>query len=145
MLRLEKGHIIFGVDTDALSNPLEAGLEWLVRFDKPTFLGREPLERIKRRGMRSRLVGFHLKDAVKNQAKLKDMEGCQVVDGGWPVGRVTSVRHSPTLDLALGLAWVPLASSQPGKSFLIRFNDHDVAAEVVQLPFYDPSMQRQKG
>ena len=52
----------FGVDTDALSNPLEAGLEWMVRFDKPVFHGREPLLRFKARGPRSRLVGFHLLD-----------------------------------------------------------------------------------
>src|SRR5207245_2538770 len=46
VLRLEKGHLIIGVDTDALSNPLDAGLEWLVRFDKPMFHGREPLRRL---------------------------------------------------------------------------------------------------
>src|SRR5262249_46239730 len=45
VLRLEKGHLLFGVDTDALSNPLEAGLDWMVRFEKPMFHGREPLLR----------------------------------------------------------------------------------------------------
>src|SRR5439155_16873388 len=35
--RLEKGHLIIGQDTDALSNPLEAGLAWMVRFEKPQF------------------------------------------------------------------------------------------------------------
>src|SRR5262249_7118522 len=58
VLRLEKGHLIVGVDTDALSNPLDAGLGGLVRFDKPQFLGRAPLLRLKEMPARQRLVGF---------------------------------------------------------------------------------------
>jgi sarcosine oxidase subunit alpha len=139
ILRLEKGHLIIGQDTDALSNPLEAGLEWLVRFDKPFFVGREPLLRLREMGPRSRLVGFHMLD----RDRVPD-EGCQVVEGQRPVGRVTSARYSPTLERSLGLAWVPAVRSAVGERFLIRWNDGDVPAIVVPLPFYDPSGQRLK-
>jgi sarcosine oxidase subunit alpha len=144
VLRLEKGHLLFGVDTDALSNPLEAGLDWMVRFEKPMFHGREPLLRFKSRGPRSRLVGFRLQEKLPAATDWRALEGCQVVEAGLPVGRVTSMRHSPTLERPLGLAWVPAKSSQPGQHFVIRWNEADVAAEVVALPFYDPEMKRLK-
>jgi sarcosine oxidase subunit alpha len=139
ILRLEKGHLIIGQDSDALSNPLEAGLEWMVRFEKPVFVGREPLRRLKEMGPRSRLVGFFMegKDEVPS-------EGCQVVEQGRPVGRITSARYSPTLQRVLGLAWVPVAGSAVGQRFLIRWNGSDVAAVVAGLPFYDPEGKRQK-
>jgi sarcosine oxidase subunit alpha len=139
ILRLEKGHLIIGQDTDALSNPLEAGLEWLVRFDKPLFHGREPLLRLREMGPRSRLVGFQMLDRDRVPE-----EGCQVVEGRRPVGRVTSARYSPTLERSLGLAWVPAARSAVGERFLIRWNDGDVPAVVATLPFYDPRGQRLK-
>jgi sarcosine oxidase subunit alpha len=137
ILRLEKGHIIVGADTDALSNPLEAGLESLVRFDKPQFIGRTPLVRMKERGLRSRLIGFfvlHSKQAVQ--------EGSQVVDKGYPIGRVTSARVSPTIGVSLGLAWVPVGWAATGSRFLIRWNGSDMDAIVARVPFYDPQGER---
>jgi sarcosine oxidase subunit alpha len=139
ILRLEKGHFIVGVDTDALSNPLEAGLEWLVRFDKPQFHGREPLLRLKAMGPRSRLVGFRMADG-----EAMPEEGCQVVERGAPVGRVTSVRYSPTLDGIIGLAWVPAARCKVGSRFAIRFQGRDISAVVASVPFYDPEGKRLK-
>jgi sarcosine oxidase subunit alpha len=137
ILRLEKGHPIIGQDTDALSNPLEAGLVGLVRFDKPCFHGREPLRRLQTMGPRSRLVGFHMLDRYRVPE-----EGCQVVERGRPVGRVTSARYSPTLERALGLAWVPAARAEAGEPFWVRWHDAEVPAVVVPLPFYDPDGKR---
>jgi sarcosine oxidase subunit alpha len=139
VLRLEKGHPIVGQDTDALSNPLEAGLGWLVRFDKPSFHGREPLLRLREMGARSRLVGFHMVDRDRVPS-----EGCQVVEGHRPVGRVTSSRYSPTLERSLGLAWVPASRSAAGERFTIRWNEGDVTAVVAPTPFYDPEGRRLK-
>jgi sarcosine oxidase subunit alpha len=140
ILRLEKGHLIIGQDTDALSTPLDAGLAALVRFEKPEFHGKEPLQKLQRRGPRSRLVGFTLLKGGKAPE-----EGCQVVDKGMPVGRVTSSRLSPTLGQFIGLAWLPASRSSVGERFLIRSNGTDVPAIVTQLPFYDPDGQRLKG
>jgi sarcosine oxidase subunit alpha len=137
VLRLEKGHLIVGQDTDALSNPLEAGLEWLVRFDKPYFHGRETLLRLESMVARSRLVGFFMLEGQRVPP-----EGCQVVEQGRPVGRVTSARHSPTLGRGLGLAWVPAARSAVGERFLIRWNGADGPAVVAAVPFYDPQGTR---
>jgi sarcosine oxidase subunit alpha len=140
ILRLEKGHLIIGQDSDALSNPLDAGLEWMIRFDKPLFHGRDFLLRLKAMKPRSRLVGFQMDGTDRVPS-----EGCQVVEQGVPVGRVTSARFSPTLQRSLGLAWVPASRSAVGDRFLIRWNGIDVAAVVVPLPFYDPTGARLRG
>jgi sarcosine oxidase subunit alpha len=137
ILRLEKGHLIIGQDTDALSTPLASGLEWIVRFDKPLFHGREPLRRLREMGPRSRLVGF-----LMTNSTLVPSEGCQVVDGGRPVGRVTSARYSPTLERSLGLAWVPAAKARAGETFHIRWSGADIPAVVAAGPFVDPQGRR---
>jgi sarcosine oxidase subunit alpha len=147
ILRLEKGHIIIGQDTDALSNPLDAGLGWMIKFAKPEFHGRDALVRLKEMEPSARLCGFVLpgeKD-LKCPAHLwRDWEGCQVVEGGKSVGRVTSLRHSPTLERAVGLAWAPAAQASEGGAFTIRWNNLNVVAQVAQLPFHDPEGKRLK-
>ena len=139
ILRLEKGHLIIGQDTDALSNPLEAGLERMVRFDKPLFHGREPLLRLQAMGPRSRLVGFQMLDSPRVAP-----EGCQVVEDGKPIGRLTSTRFSPTLERSIGLAWLPAAKAVVGQRFFIRWDETDVPAMVTALPFYDPDGRQLK-
>jgi sarcosine oxidase subunit alpha len=139
ILRLEKGHLIIGQDTDALSNPLEAGLEWLVRFEKPRFLGREPLLQFRARGLRSKLVGFVMADSDRVVP-----EGSQVVEQGRPVGRLTSTRYSPTMKRSIGLAWLPVQKVSIGERFLIRCNGADVPALVARVPFFDPDGKRLK-
>jgi len=139
IMRLEKGHLIVSQDTDALSNPYEAGLAWLVKLDKPDFVGKPSLERLKTAGMRDRLVGFRVDDAT-----LVPNEGDAVERGGQPVGRVTSARFSPTLRASIGLAWVPTEQAAVGTPLRIRVNGHSTSAQVVKTPFYDPDGARMK-
>jgi sarcosine oxidase subunit alpha len=146
ILRLEKGHLIVGQDTDAQSDPFGAGLERMVRLEKPHFHGREPLLRRKQLAPRSRLVGFQL-DAATLAApgeNARELEGCQVVQQGRPVGRVTSARYSPTLERTIGLAWVPAIQAAAGERLLIRWNSSDLPAVVSPVPFFDPEGKRLK-
>jgi sarcosine oxidase subunit alpha len=144
VLRLEKGHLIFGQDTDALASPLGAGLERMVKFAKPMFHGREALLRLKEKGPRIRLVGFYLQAWRGDDQSVRQLEGSQVVEQGRSVGRVTSARYSPTRNMYIGLAWVPAASAAAGSQFLIRHEGADLGAEVVPVPFYDPEGKRLK-
>lgn len=136
LLRLEKKHVIVGVDTDALSNPLEADLAWVVRWEKPDFIGKSSLLRIRENGLKNRLVGFVVRDASVPE------DGCAVVNNGSVVGRVTSCRYSPHVGSAIGFAWVPVTSSEPGSRFCIGHRDQTVIAEVVNEQFYDPEGAR---
>jgi sarcosine oxidase subunit alpha len=136
-LRLDKQHIIVGQDTDALSNPFDAGLGGMVKLDKPDFVGKAGLQRAARSPGSQQLVGF----VIDGTGSISD-EGCQVVDQNRPAGRVTSCRFSFTRGLAVGLAWVPRQLSEDGKQFTIRANGSLVTARVHREPFYDPDGTR---
>ena len=139
VLRLEKGHIIVTQDTDALTTVLEADMGWACKFDKDDFVGKPALQRLQERGLRQRLVGFEVPGGQLPN------EGDQVLDaGGGPVGRVTSVRHSPTLDRVIGLAWLPLSGTATAPEFSIRSNGRTLHAAVVPTPFYDPDGSRMR-
>jgi sarcosine oxidase subunit alpha len=141
-LRLEKGHLIVGQDTDALSSPFEVGLGWAVKMQKPSFVSRRSLAIRKARPLARRLVGF----IVEGDAGAEVRECHLVVDGSEVVGRVTSVVRSPTLGQTLGLAFVPKAWAVNGHSFAVRLNRQQrVSARVVPTPFYDPENIRQRG
>ncbi|MEO8017990.1 MAG: 2Fe-2S iron-sulfur cluster-binding protein [Pseudomonadota bacterium] len=135
VLRLEKGHAIVAQDTDALTNPFEAGLGWAVRMGKPFFVGQRSLRIHVRRGARQKLVGFEIsagqapQDATVTEANL-------LIQNGNIAGRVTSVAHSPTLGRTIGLAMAAPHLSEPGSNLVIRAADgRQVAARVVRTPF----------
>jgi sarcosine oxidase subunit alpha len=139
VLRLEKGHVIVGQDTDGLTNPLEIGAGWALRMSKPFFVGQRSLQALQRRPLRQQLVGFTLPDAGDKRPK----ESHLVIDEGRIAGRVTSIQHSPTLARAIGLALVEPAIAQRG-AFRIRIDGGtELRATVVSLPFYDASGERQ--
>src|SRR5262249_2573553 len=60
LLRLEKGHIIIGQDTDGLTTPLQARMDWAVKMDKAFFVGQRSLRIIEKRPLKQVLVGFAL-------------------------------------------------------------------------------------
>jgi sarcosine oxidase subunit alpha len=140
VLRLEKGHIIIGQDTDGLTSPFEAGLERLVRMDKPFFVGQRSLAILARRGPRQQLAGFRLEAP---RAPL--LESNLAIGNGEIVGRITSIAWSATLGCTIGLAMLSPALTKPGTRVQFR-DDRGVlhAAVVVEPPFYDPDNLRQR-
>ncbi|MDT8305120.1 MAG: 2Fe-2S iron-sulfur cluster-binding protein [Anaerolineae bacterium] len=145
ILRLEKGHIIVGQDTDGLTNPFEAGMAWVVKTDKLDFLGRRALLMSDEQGHSKRLVGFTITGGALPE------EGNQIVrPGAGPtgleiIGRITSVRYSPTLDRVIGLCWLPVEMAMPGRTFTVRARGELLSGEVVATPFYDPEEVRLRG
>mgnify|MGYP003694060043 CR=1 FL=1 len=59
-LRLEKGYPLYGHELDDTTTPLEAGLEWVTKFSKPNFIGRDILMRQKEIGVKRKLVGLEM-------------------------------------------------------------------------------------
>ncbi|MBF0277408.1 MAG: FAD-dependent oxidoreductase [SAR324 cluster bacterium] len=138
ILRLEKGHLIPGVDTDALSNPYEAGVDFTVKEDKENFVGKAFLKNFKERGIENKLVSYKL-----NSADPIPEDGVAILKNGKIIGRVTSSRMSPTLGFGIGLAWVPRDLSGAGSRFQIRLaNGQDVTAETLDHAAYDPQGER---
>jgi sarcosine oxidase subunit alpha len=136
ILRLEKQHILVGQDTDAESDPYEAGLGWMVKDDKEDFLGLRSLRDLKERGPLERLVGFTAPE------RWLPPEGASVVrEGAW-VGRVTSARRSEAVGGVVGLAWVPAEWAADGSTFEIQFGGSHTIGTVRIDPFYDPRGER---
>ncbi len=142
LLRLEKGHLIMGQDSDGLSYPAEAGMDWAVKGDKPFFLGQRSLSILKTRPLKRRLVGFAFPEAYGGPVPRE----CElVIHGGEIAGRVTSAAFSPTLKQVIGMAYVQPELSAPGTPVRIRTGGRWLfTARVVELPFYDPGNLRQK-
>jgi sarcosine oxidase subunit alpha len=138
VLRLEKKHIIVGVDTDALSNPYEAGMAWVAKLDKPDFIGRAALARMKQSPLERTLVGFELEGATVPP------DGSPVLVDGKPVGLATSVRFSWERKKVIGMAWVTPAEAKQGTRITLRSDAVDYSAHVVEEVFYDPAGQRLK-
>jgi sarcosine oxidase, subunit alpha len=135
VLRLEKGHVIIGQDTNAESQPFEAGMPWIVKLDKENdWIGRYSIEWYQRRGDRFALVGF------EGQNGSVPKEGAQIIGaGGMPVGRVTSSRFSRRLGKSIGIAWVPASSSEEGTPIVISDpSGAQIPASVRRSAFYDP-------
>ncbi|HLJ14063.1 MAG TPA: 2Fe-2S iron-sulfur cluster-binding protein [Bryobacteraceae bacterium] len=132
LLRLEKRHVIVGVDTDALTNPYEADLGWAAKLDKPEFSGKSALTQAAGHALRERLVGFVL------PGREVPPDGAAIVENGKPTGRVTSSRYSPAKQATVGLAWVSPAKAHEGASIDVRLNGQLVSASVTLQAFYDP-------
>ena len=136
LLRLEKRHVIVGVDTDALSNPYEAGMAWVAKLDKPDFIGRNALSRFAEAAPQQSLVGF-----VMNEDAIPQDGAAILVDGAL-AGRVTSARYSPKNGKAVGLAWVAAKRAAEGAEIQIRVDGGVARARIVQEAFYDPAGER---
>ena len=136
ILRLEKKHVIVGQDTDAVSNPLDSDMDWVVRFDKEDFIGRQGMKMASDRGLRNKLVGFIMEDGQVPE------DGVPVVSGDKPIGKVTSARFSPTMNKGFGIAWVPVELAQNGAQISILVNGKPRPAQVTLQPFYDPEGER---
>ena len=134
ILRLEKKHLIVGQDTDALSNPVEAGMSWVIKGDKEDFVGKACLMLVTGRAPQNQLIGFVSEHRIE--------EGSAVVVDGKPVGRVTSARLVPGQGKCFGMAWVPAERSSDGTIFTIGQGGKHFSARAHALPFYDPRGER---
>jgi len=141
LLRLEKGHIIIGQDSDGVTNALELNMDWALKMDKPFFVGQRSLQAMSRLPRKQTLVGFTLDDAAAGVPK----ECHLVIEAGEIAGRVTSIALSPTLGKVIGLALVNPALAKTGQTLSIRIDGGAmVRATVADTPFYDPQNARQK-
>jgi aminomethyltransferase len=132
-LRLEAAMALYGNDIDATTTVLEADLGWILKLAKPSFNGREVLERQKAEGVRRKLVGFELVDRGIPR------HGCDCYHGGDKVGTVTSGTQAPFLKKSIGMAYLPADLAAPETAFEVDVRGRRLAARVVPKPFYKRS------
>ncbi|HPF97710.1 MAG: glycine cleavage system aminomethyltransferase GcvT [Mangrovimonas sp.] len=129
-LRLEMGYCLYGNDIDDTTSPIEAGLGWICKFNKP-FTNSEALEKEKLHGPERKLVAFELDERGIPR------HDYDIVDGqGKTIGRVTSGTMSPSLGKGIGLGYVPSVFAEEGSKINIQIRKNAIPATVVKLPFY---------
>jgi aminomethyltransferase len=131
-LRLEMKYALYGNDIDETTNPLEAGLGWVVKLAKPDFVGKAALEAARAKGLTRKLVGF---DMVERGIP---RHGYPLLDASTrtPIGVVTSGTQSPSLDRPIGVGYVDLAHAAPGSEIAVEIRGEARRARVVETPFY---------
>lgn len=130
-LRLEAGMPLYGNELDRETTPFDAGLERVVKLDKPgDFVGRDALAKVAATGPAKRLVGLVV-------------EGRGIARHGHPVhlgerrtGVVTSGTQSPTLGVPIAMAYVAPGDAETGTIVEVEIRGNRVPARVVPLPFY---------
>jgi glycine cleavage system aminomethyltransferase T len=128
-LRLEKGHVIIGMDTELDTTPRRIGMEWAVKMDKPYFVGRTSLERTEPLPDHRRLFGYTMEGPAP-------VEGAPISVGDRIVGHVTSSFTSPATGRAVMLGW------QKHTPFADTVTIDGRTATVTPVPFYDPEGSR---
>lgn len=132
LLRLEKGHILIGQDTDFDSTPGKLGLDWAVKIEKPWFVGQAALRRIATTSAHQRLV------SILFDKGCAPFEGAALILDGRHAGHLTSSRFSPALGRGVALGWI---RAQDGV-FPSRVEADGVRGEVVHGAFYDPKGEK---
>lgn len=130
-LRLEKGHIVVGQDTDFDSTPRRINHEWAVKLDKPDFVGKQALLRTNKVALDRQLAGLVLDGPPPP-------EGALIWNGGDNVGYVTSSAFSPALNRTVMLGWLALTDGRLPDDVTIDGRQ----ARRMPTPFYDPAGTR---
>ena len=129
-LRLEKAYPLYGHEIDDTTTPLEAGLEWVTKFAKPDFIGREVLLRQKETGVKRKLVGLELLEPGIARGEYG------LFKNGRSIGRVTSGTKSPSLGKSIALGYVEVAETGLDNVIDVEIRARKVPAKIVAVPFY---------
>ena len=128
-LRLEAGLPLHGHELGEGITSLQAGLEWVVAWNKPDFRGKSALASEKERGLARRLVGI----SIPGRRPARD--GTRVLDAsGSEIGFVSSGNFSPTLGHCVAMAFVE-PSTKVGDSVSMDVRGTVIAGTVVATPF----------
>jgi aminomethyltransferase len=129
-LRLEKAYPLYGHELDDTTTPLEAGLEWVIKFSKGDFLGRAALLRQKQQGVTRKLIGLEMIEPGIARSHYPILRQGQVI------GEVTSGTKSPTLGRSIALGYVAADQAAVGNTVEVEIRGRRIAARIVSLPFY---------
>jgi aminomethyltransferase len=128
-LRFEMRYCLYGNDIDKTTHPLEAGLGWVVKFDKGDFIGKDNLSKIKEAGLKRKLVGFEVTNKGIPRPHL------DIDNENKKIGHVTSGTFSPSLKKGIGLGYVALPYTKVGTKLKVM-GKTPIEVEIIKGPFY---------
>ena len=131
-LRLEMGFCLYGNDITDETSPIEAGLGWITKTGiEDDFSSKSIFVKQREEGIKRKLVAFKVDD------RRVPRNGYEIVnEEGERIGKVTSGTMSPSLDLPVGMGYVPKAYAKKGTAIGIKIRSKVLKATVVKAPFY---------
>ncbi|MCI5073004.1 glycine cleavage system aminomethyltransferase GcvT [bacterium] len=139
LLRLEMGYLLSGQDFNKNTHVLEAGLSWVTKLDKGSFIGKDAVANLKEQGVKQRVRAFKL------LGKGVPREGYTIwldEDKTQKLGQVTSGSFSPQLKQGIGLAMLSTEPKLGSKLFVELRKDKLVMGEVCKPPFVKSSVKK---
>lgn len=129
-LRTEMKYSLYGHEINDAMNPYESLLGWVIKADKKDFIGKVPMVKAKQEGLKRKLIGFKLLDkGIPRQDYLVFSADNK------EIGKVTSGTLSPTLNEAIGIAYVAAEHSQEGSEIYVDIRGRKAKAKVCKTPF----------
>ena len=130
LLRLEAGFLLYGNDISEDTTPLEAGVEQVVKYSKPAFIGKDAMLKQKEAGISRRLIAFEmLQTAVPRH-------NYPIWKGGRKIGIVTSGNFFPHKQQGIGMGYVETAFAEFGVKIFVAIRCRSVPAIVARPPFH---------
>ncbi len=135
-LRLEMRYALYGNDIDETTNPVEAGLGWVVKAAKGEFVGRDAIEKVRVAGPRRKLVGLEMADRAVAR------HGYPIVKDGHTLGVVTSGSYGPSVDKSIALAYVDAAHAVVGADLGVEIRGQARPGRIVKTPFHPSRVKK---
>ena len=129
ILRMEMKYCLYGNDIDNTTNPIEAGLSWIIALAKTEFIGKDAILDVKEKDQSKQLIAFIMEErGIPRQ-------GYEIFIDSKKVGVVTSGTHSPKLKKGIGLAYVDRPFHKVGQGISIHIRNNFVPAQIIKPPF----------
>jgi aminomethyltransferase len=130
-LRLEAGLCLYGNDIDEETTPLEAGLGFVVKLKKDSFIGKDALIKQKAEGIKRKRVGLVMLE------KSIPRQGNEVYKDNQKIGAITSGTFSPILKKGIAVAYVSVENAVEGNIAAVKIRDKSAKAQIAKFPLYD--------
>ena len=131
-LRLEAGLCLYGNDIDESITPLEAGLSFVVKLQKDSFIGKDALQRQKDEGTRRKRVGVIMIEQGIPRPNFQILN-----DKNERIGHLTSGTFSPLLKRGIGMGYVETSQAQEGNTVSVKIRGKQAEAQIALFPLYD--------
>ena len=130
-LRIEACYPLYGNELDENTTPIEAGVGFFVSLDKGEFIGRAVLAEQKAKGVSKKCAAFKM-----TEKSAPPRPHYPVWANGSRVGEVVSGTQSPSLNVGIGMGYVPPEFAKAGTAIEIEIRGKRAPAVVVQKPIY---------
>ena len=130
LLMLEVRSFNFSKDIVYDETPLQAGLHWMIDFQKEKFIGRDAIITEKEKGLTKKMVAFQITEGGE------PIRLGGVYDADQKVGYIANCGHSPHLDCGIGLAYLDAAYAWVGIELKVETESGTRKAKTVSSPFF---------